>query len=105
MSTDSSNYSPEFSENKAVGIVWGTKVDYATWFGANVEFIHCIQMIPFTPISEELLPYCWIKEEYQVLKQADKRQTRAHTTVEGLHHYGPCHHQPVRSMGRGFEPD
>merc|ERR1719481_124907 len=73
MSTDSSNYSPEFSENKAVGIVWGTKVDYATWFGANVEFIHCIQMIPFTPISEELLPYCWIKEEYQVLKQADKR--------------------------------
>ena len=42
------------------------KVDYATWFGANVEFIHCIQMLPFTPISEELLRQNWIQEEYPV---------------------------------------
>ena len=42
------------------------KVDYATWFGANVGFIHCIQMLPFTPISEELLRQNWIQEEYPV---------------------------------------
>ena len=43
------------------------KVDYATWFGPYVEFIHCIQMLPFTPISEELLREKWIREEYPVI--------------------------------------
>ena len=43
------------------------KVDYATWFGGYVEFIHCIQMLPFTPISEELLRQKWIQEEYPVI--------------------------------------
>ena len=31
-----------------------------------MEFIHCIQMLPFTPISEELLREKWIREEYPV---------------------------------------
>ena len=42
-------------------------MDYATWFGPYVEFIHCIQMLPFTPISEELLREEWIREEYPVI--------------------------------------
>ena len=63
-------YPAPFSDNKVVGILWSTKVDYATWFGANVEFIHCIQMLPFTPISEELLRESWIQEEYNILVQA-----------------------------------
>ena len=54
---------------QVVGILWSSKVDHATWFGANLEFIHCIQMLPFTPISEELLPSSWIQEEYQILQQ------------------------------------
>ena len=41
-------------------------MDYATWFGPYVEFIHCIQMLPFTPITEELLREEWIREEYPV---------------------------------------
>jgi hypothetical protein len=71
-STDSVFPAP-FSDHKAVGIQWSTKVDYGTWFGANVEFIHCIQMLPFTPISEELLRQSWIAEEYNVLSQAYSR--------------------------------
>ena len=63
-------YPEPFSANKVVGILWSTKVDYATWFGANIEFIHCIQMLPFTPISEELLQEEWIVEEYPVLVEA-----------------------------------
>jgi len=59
-----------FADHKAVGIQWSTKVDYGTWFGANVEFIHCIQMLPFTPITEELLREEWIREEYNVLAEA-----------------------------------
>merc|ERR1712165_245347 len=66
-------YPAPFNANKVVGILWSTKVDYATWFGGNVEFIHCIQMLPFTPISEELLPRSWIQEEYQILQQAYSR--------------------------------
>ncbi len=47
-----------------------SKVDYATWFGSNVEFIHCIQMLPFVPVTEELLRPEWIEEEYPVLSEA-----------------------------------
>lgn len=37
-------YPSPFADTKVVGILWSTKVDYATWFGNNVEFIHCIQV-------------------------------------------------------------
>ena len=69
--TSSDDIYPEpFNANKVVGILWSTKVDYATWFGGNIEFIHCIQMLPFAPISEELLREEWITEEYDVLVEA-----------------------------------
>jgi len=73
MKTGSNIYPAKFAANKAVGILWSSKVDYQTWFGPNVEFIHCIQMLPFTPISEELLPRSWIREEYPVLDEAYSR--------------------------------
>ncbi len=38
-------YPSPFADTKVVGILWSTKVDYATWFGANIEFIHCIQVM------------------------------------------------------------
>jgi len=75
MTEADSIYPKPFADHKAVGILWSTKVDYATWFGANVEFIHCIQMLPFTPISEELLREEWIKEEYNVLAEAYGRSS------------------------------
>jgi len=63
-------YEAPFAARKVVGIVWGTKVDHATFFGANLEFIHGIQLIPFTPISETLLAKDWVAEEYPVLAPA-----------------------------------
>ena len=60
-------YPEPYASNKVVGILWGTKVDYTTFFGANIEFIHGIQMLPFTPITEELLRAEWIEEEYPVV--------------------------------------
>lgn len=63
-------YAEEFKVNKVVGVLWSTKVDYATFFGANVEFIHGIQYIPFTPITEEYLTNDWILEEYPVVSTA-----------------------------------
>ena len=63
-------YPSPFADRKVVGILWSTKVDYATFFGANTEFIHCIQMLPFTPITEEYLQPDWISEEYPILSTA-----------------------------------
>ncbi|XP_049850815.1 uncharacterized protein LOC126323934 [Schistocerca gregaria] len=63
-SKEDSVYLPPFTDNTCVGIVWCTKVDYTTWFGNQVEYIHEIQQIPFTPISEELLGKEWIEVEY-----------------------------------------
>lgn len=54
-------YPPPFSQNATVGIVWSGKVDYSTWFGSNLEYIHCIQMLPFTPISELVFTPNWIR--------------------------------------------
>ena len=68
MTTSYSPYPAPFSDHKAVGILWSTKVDYATWFGANVEYIHCIQMLPFLPISEELLREEWIQVKIEIDK-------------------------------------
>jgi len=120
MTSAKSNFPAPFSNNKAVGIQWSTKVDYGTWFGANVEFIHCIQMLPFTPISEELLPSSWIQEEYQILQQvfleldakfysnlSGLQSTRPPTVrgMEGLCDNGACHHRPRGSMGGGSAVD
>lgn len=63
-------YPEAFAQNKVVGILWSTKVDYATWFGSNTEFIHGIQMLPFTPITEQLLEPAWVEEEYPVVSTA-----------------------------------
>jgi len=73
ISSDSDIYDKPFSDNKVVGVLWSSKVDYATFFGSNIEFIHCIQMLPFTPITVELLNAKWIKEEYPVVSMALSR--------------------------------
>jgi endo-1,3(4)-beta-glucanase len=63
-------YGPPFADNATVGVLWSTKVDYNTFFGTNVEFIHGIQMLPFTPISEELMDPDWVLASYPVVSQA-----------------------------------
>jgi endo-1,3(4)-beta-glucanase len=72
---DSQIYPAPFKNGKIVGVLWSTKVDYATFFGGNEEYIHCIQMMPFTPITEQLLPASWVQEEYPVLSSVLTRTT------------------------------
>ncbi len=57
-------YKEPFANNKVVGVLWSTKAGYETFFGNRPEFIHGIQMLPFTPISEELLGPGWVSESY-----------------------------------------
>ncbi|MCK9425778.1 MAG: glycosyl hydrolase [Ignavibacteriaceae bacterium] len=39
---------PAAYQYKALGMVWGSKGVHSTWFGANPEYIHGINMLPFT---------------------------------------------------------
>ncbi|KAJ2655678.1 hypothetical protein IWW48_005419 [Coemansia sp. RSA 1200] len=56
-------YPESYAHDKAiVGILWSTKVDYATFFGANPEFIYGIQFLPFTPASALIIKRSWISE-------------------------------------------
>ncbi len=64
---DNTIHPPEFIANKVTGIFFENKCDYATWFGANKEFIHGIQMIPATPITEEVRFSDFIEEEWGIL--------------------------------------
>lgn len=56
-----------YEGNKITGIAWETKMDFATWFGANAEYIYGIQMIPYTPIIELIQPSDWVTELWPVI--------------------------------------
>ena len=44
------NY-PEGFSNVALGMVWGGKGAFATWFSGDIDCIHGINWLPFTPAS------------------------------------------------------
>jgi endo-1,3(4)-beta-glucanase len=67
MPKKNSIYEELYSQNKMTGQVASTKVSYTTWFGPQVEHMHLINMIPFTPIAEDFLLPEYIQEEYPVL--------------------------------------
>ncbi|KAJ1852249.1 hypothetical protein LPJ73_002859 [Coemansia sp. RSA 2703] len=56
-------YLQPFTHN-TVGIIWSAKADYATFFGADAQYIYGIQMIPFTPATKLLLSADWVKEAW-----------------------------------------
>ena len=69
-------YPQPFANNGVVGILWETKVDYATWFGANVEFIYGIQMLPFNQITTRHLDREWLTQTRPIWSVAiDKNGT------------------------------
>ncbi|WP_050433517.1 glycosyl hydrolase [Chondromyces crocatus] len=63
-------YPAPFRDFHAVGVLWGTKVDAVTFFGANPELVYGIQMIPFTPVSEALLNPAWIQDAWPQMASA-----------------------------------
>ncbi len=63
-------YPAPFSDYHCVGVLWGTKVDATTFFGANAEFVYGIQIVPVTPISEVLLDPVWIEDAWPQMATA-----------------------------------
>jgi len=64
MPSGSRVYPRPFRDNVVVGVLWGTKADYSTWFGDLPEYMTLIQALPFTPASTALLPAGWAGEAY-----------------------------------------
>jgi endoglucanase Acf2 len=59
---DEENWDPAFGDYvDVVGILWGGKHDYATWFGANPTFIYGIQWLP---TGEYLTNYALNDDDY-----------------------------------------
>ncbi|KAJ2053734.1 hypothetical protein H4S04_000499 [Coemansia sp. S16] len=56
-------YPETFARGRAVvGILWSSKADFATFFGANPEFIYGIQFLPYTPAMTLLLKRQWVAD-------------------------------------------
>lgn len=50
--------------NKVCGILFDNIIDYTTYFGTNVEYIHGIHMLPITPVSGQIRQPEFVKEEW-----------------------------------------
>eukprot|EP00903_Cladosiphon_okamuranus_P008293 g7980.t1 len=64
LKNNNENHPPDFVKNKVTGIFFESKVDYTTWFGANVEYIHGIQNIPVTAMTEYVRDPQFVSEEW-----------------------------------------
>jgi hypothetical protein len=55
---------PAVYEPNVVGICWNTMIQFGTWFGREPYLVYGIQLIPLTPISENLVELDWAFEMY-----------------------------------------
>lgn len=60
---------PAVYEPKVVGICWNTMIQFGTWFGREPYLVYGIQLLPLTPISENLMDLDWAFEMYAPFAQ------------------------------------
>ncbi|KAH7102853.1 glycoside hydrolase [Auriculariales sp. MPI-PUGE-AT-0066] len=65
MRADNPHHPAQFAANRVSGILFEGKVDHTTYFGANIEFIHGIHMLPVTPASAYARNRDWCREEWE----------------------------------------
>ncbi|KAI1416528.1 glycoside hydrolase family 81 protein [Hypoxylon sp. FL1857] len=63
--TEDNNVQPsEFVGNRVAGILFENKCDHTTYFGANIEYIQGIHMIPLLPSTKLTRPPNFVKQEW-----------------------------------------
>ncbi|KAK9372732.1 endo-1,3(4)-beta-glucanase [Lipomyces chichibuensis] len=58
---------PNFIRNKVSGILFENKVDHTTYFGAYIQYIQGIHMIPITPVSSYIRSPGFVQQEWTSL--------------------------------------
>lgn len=66
MDSDNKNQPPRFIQNKATGILFENKCDHVTYFGANIEYVQGIQMIPALPFATLTRTQKFVREEWEL---------------------------------------
>ena len=64
MESDNQHQPAQFIGNKAAGITFENKVDHATYFGLNLEYIEGIHMLPLMPFSTLTRTLDFVAEEW-----------------------------------------
>ena len=54
---------PNFIGNKVAGILFENKCDHTTYFGAKIEYIQGIHMLPLLPSTKFTRPSKFVNEE------------------------------------------
>lgn len=63
-SSDNAVQPPSFIGNKAAGILFENKIDHVTYFGANIEYIQGIHMLPLLPATKLVRGDRFVSEEW-----------------------------------------
>ncbi len=61
-------YPDSYTKNGVVGILWQNLVQYQTFFGGQGYLMHGIQQIPYSPVSEALLPKEWVEYAFPIFE-------------------------------------
>ncbi|KAK2858419.1 hypothetical protein FQN49_004755 [Arthroderma sp. PD_2] len=67
MKSDNVNQPKNFIANKVTGILFENKIDHTTYFGANLEYIQAIHMLPLLPNSAYTRSAEFVKEEWEAM--------------------------------------
>ena len=63
-------YGDPFKQNMCVGRLYGTRATFDTFFAAGPEYVYGIQMLPYTPVSENLISPAWIGSAWPKMQAA-----------------------------------
>ena len=61
-------YPPQFAARKMVGVLGALSTGADTWFGPGAAFAHGIQLLPITPVTEDLLDPAFVAEDVAYLE-------------------------------------
>jgi endo-1,3(4)-beta-glucanase len=63
-------YPQVFAQGACVGRLFEAQATFSTWFGGNPEYVYGIQMLPYTPLTEDLLSHEWITAAWPTIHAA-----------------------------------
>ncbi|CAI7575299.1 unnamed protein product [Penicillium bialowiezense] len=67
LENDNINHPPNFIANRVTGIMFENKVDHTTYFGADLEFVQGIHMLPLMPHTPYARRKEFVRQEWEAM--------------------------------------